>query len=134
MNTKPIDSVAVIMKRGNEIAFHYRKNTKTFPQCWAFAGGSIELNESAVDAAQRELAEETGLNISKNRFKFVSDCYTGGQACSIFEVILNSLEEPQHIEKDKHTGWSWITITEALQLNTMPGIYDILRSNYFNEF
>ena len=41
-----------------------RKN-EPFKDCWAFPGGFINIDESAEDAAIRELKEETGVEISK---------------------------------------------------------------------
>lgn len=40
-----------------------RKN-EPFKDCWAFPGGFINIDESAEEAAVRELKEETGLEVS----------------------------------------------------------------------
>lgn len=41
-----------------------RKN-EPYKNCWAFPGGFINIDESAEDAAIRELKEETGLEVFK---------------------------------------------------------------------
>lgn len=49
------DTISVLLiKRRNE----------PYKDCWAFPGGFINIEESAEDAAVRELKEETGLEIS----------------------------------------------------------------------
>ena len=53
---KEDDKISVLLiKRKNE----------PYKDCWAFPGGFINIDESAEEAAIRELREETGLEISK---------------------------------------------------------------------
>lgn len=45
----------------DEILLQLRKDNN----CWAYAGGSVEIDEIVEDAAKRELFEETGLRANK---------------------------------------------------------------------
>ena len=44
------------------LLLHRSKDEKIYPNLWQFVSGSIEGDEKAVDAAYRELLEETGMN------------------------------------------------------------------------
>jgi 8-oxo-dGTP pyrophosphatase MutT (NUDIX family) len=44
---------------------------------WDFPGGSIEFNETAEDAAKRELFAETKLSFRRNRLRVISGVYSG---------------------------------------------------------
>ncbi|KRB75861.1 hypothetical protein ASE01_12450 [Nocardioides sp. Root190] len=35
------------------------------PECWGFVGGHVDEDEAVVDAAYRELAEETGIQLQR---------------------------------------------------------------------
>ena len=41
-----------------------KRNNEPYKDCWAFPGGFVNIDESAENAAIRELKEETGLEIS----------------------------------------------------------------------
>ena len=58
--TKPQLAVSVALRRGDELLLVQRANEPAKGQ-WAFPGGRVEQGEKLVDAAKRELLEETGL-------------------------------------------------------------------------
>ena len=47
-----------------------RHPDKPFGDSWEITGGSAVAGEESLTAAQRELAEETGLNLPKENFEF----------------------------------------------------------------
>ena len=47
----------IIINEKNQVLLQKRKDNL----CWAYHGGSVELDEYVEDAARRELYEETGL-------------------------------------------------------------------------
>ncbi|WP_372707846.1 NUDIX hydrolase [Brevundimonas sp.] len=56
----PIPAVGVVCLRGNEVLL-IRRGTPPRQGEWSLPGGRIEPGERAVDAALRELLEETGV-------------------------------------------------------------------------
>lgn len=56
----------VFNRDGGKIAvLLIKRKNEPYKDCWAFPGGFINIDESAEDAAIRELKEETGLEVSR---------------------------------------------------------------------
>jgi len=73
-----IKSAAIILISNNKALVQLRDNSPkiTYPNHWGFAGGGrVEKGETFLQAAQRELKEETGY-ISNNPTKLMSARYT----------------------------------------------------------
>ena len=81
--------VAVIIKtKGGEYIFEKREDLYLFT-----VGGKIKINESSVDAAQREIEEELGIQINKlNPRAVIENFYTYNsekvhEICFVYESI-----------------------------------------------
>ncbi len=75
MSSKPEDfEVAfTIVKCGDKFIFQHRDNNPDIasPGLFAAFGGAVEPEESLIDAAVRELREETSLEIDKNNLTYL---------------------------------------------------------------
>lgn len=61
----------LILKRGNKILLHLRKNTGYCDGMWSLVAGHVENGESATAAMIRETYEEIGLKLSPEQIKVV---------------------------------------------------------------
>ncbi len=81
-NRIEIPSAAVIVAETADnllvIQKEYRHPTKTW--LYGLPGGSIDLDENPLDAAKRELKEETGFEAK--RWSFLGSCYPFPSVCS----------------------------------------------------
>lgn len=59
----------VILYTNNKVILGKRAPSTNNPNQWNFFGGHIDQGESAIDAAVRELKEETGYKISASSLK-----------------------------------------------------------------
>ncbi len=97
-------------------------------EMWCLPGGMIEAGESAAEGCEREVHEETGLQVRVTRLTGVySDPHhvivypDGNQACIValnFEVELLSGEPGLSSET---TGVDWFPVREAMAMDLFHG-------------
>lgn len=96
--------------------------TRSFPRQWAFFGGGQEEGEDLVGAAQRELYEELGLHVARERLIFFRDAISIaprlGREYSLRTYVLDGRGlEPVNNAPNEHSEIKWVSLSEALAMH-----------------
>ena len=118
---------AFVQKRSSE--------RRLFPGCWDIVGGHVEPGESYYECLQREIAEETGWQLTRiavnlGQFDYAVDQKAKSELDVLVEVR-GDLNDPQ-IEWSKHSEYRWISLDEIeiLKENRSPDdtlIYEVVK-------
>ncbi len=120
-------AVSIIVRRDDRIAVSQRIGpAMSYLGYYSCPGGSVEKGESNLDAAVRELHEETGLLLIPERFKLIGSVNCIGlkgeqYTCLGYEVHLHRGEQLVTAEPEKHGEWRWLDRWELEQLSLLPG-------------
>lgn len=116
--------VSIILFKRNSVSMSLRRSGGPFHKYWQFPGGQIEKGESPLEAARREVEEETGLRFPTNRFTYLGVAERTNPYryfCHGFMVWCFDSEEPVNAEPGMHTGWEWFSVIEARKKKHIPG-------------
>ena len=98
-----------------------RHREKSYGDCWGEPAGKVEPGEQPIDAAARELYEETSIRASKNDLLLQGRYYiqfSDKENFIYYGFALPMKEKPKvKIEAKGHSKYGWFTPEEALQLN-----------------
>lgn len=94
---------------------------------WSVFCGAIEENESAADAGVREVLEESGLNIEKNKLNFLGKIKD-------LALFTYELEEMPNITLNfEHTEYGFFKITQCHR-SPDPVDLDLIKAIQYNHF
>lgn len=100
---------------------------------WTMPGGKIEFGETFEETVEREVLEETGIKVNKDKLRLISvsndknesaHFVTLGFLCEDFEG------EAKVMEPDEITEWQWFSL-ENLPENLFPPSRNVL-NNYLS--
>lgn len=97
---------------------------------YTLPGGYVHRNETAIEAASRELLEEVGLDVPPDRFRPAFEGELPFEFRRDYLTIVEiELEQRPEIQVDnREVVWAgWKRPQEVLQMNVVPHVVDYLR-------
>ncbi|MDA3780821.1 MAG: NUDIX hydrolase [Bacteroidales bacterium] len=122
---KDKNAVAVIMNNDNKILLLKRGETAPWmSNKWSLVGGKIEKGETPQQAVEREILEETGLEIKKFTKSFTIERHADSIE-HIFACRYNG--EPTDIKLDnENTNYGWYDVSEMEYLDIVPHLIEFI--------
>ncbi|NGX51955.1 MAG: CTP pyrophosphohydrolase [Candidatus Anoxychlamydiales bacterium] len=118
-----INSVACIIKSNDKILFLKKALKKWSENLWGIPCGTVEQNEDMILAMIRELQEEIGLDIKKDRLNLLGKLFIiqNDLVHNIHHVFYHQIKRDIDILlSDEHTAYKWLTQDELLNYNLIP--------------
>ena len=105
----------VVVRRGHRFLLTQEKK---YGSTWSIPGGRVEPGESLLDAAVREVLEETGVPVSIDGILRVehSPSPTGARVRLVFAGSPRDDTPPKTSADDESLGAAWLTMEEIARL------------------
>jgi len=116
LNLSFASSVTVIAKDTGCVLTVSRKEA---PHTWGFPGGKRDLGETAIAAAVRELAEETGVVVSEDSLSFVYLAVDEHDHLNT-NFLLLCKSDLRFEKKEEDVDVKWMEISGYLEVSAFP--------------
>ena len=128
-----LGAIAVVLHQGKVLLVR-RKNPPD-AGLWGFPGGHVDAGETALDAAARELAEETGVIARPVRYLTNLDIILHDPAGELqfhflLAVVLCDYVSGTPVAADDVSDAGWIAVTDVASLATSADVDRIIALAY----
>lgn len=112
------ESDVLLMKRG--------PHRRVFPNQYNGVGGHIERNEDALSAAQREIREETGLDVQNLQLCGIHNIDAGEDNGILMFVFTADASHRDFVDSSDEGTLHWIPVAEVGRLDLVEDLPHIL--------
>ena len=116
--------ITIIIIENNDNKYLVQKTSKEKGNDYAFTGGHVTYNETSEDAIIREVKEELGIDISKERIKYVADIELGIPFMDIYSLKDDIKLKDIMLQEEE---------VESLNYLTKEEIEALIRNNKFRK-
>lgn len=126
LNYEKTNVLCVIFNSENKVLLLKRSSYEDQwePNKWCLPGGGVEENENTLQAINREIEEETGLNIN-NYLSSFSIMRDKNNIENVFICRYNGSDEDVELDYE-HSGYGWFSPSEINFLNVVPNLTDYI--------
>lgn len=113
------DVVGCLCEYNGKILLMLRHKEETQGNTWGLPSGRVEPGEDLKEALKRELYEETGIDVSHEKFEYIDKSYLRHSDADLtYHLFALKLEEEVEIKLDpnEHQKYVWISPEEACEL------------------
>ncbi|HBZ44883.1 MAG TPA: NUDIX hydrolase [Maritimibacter sp.] len=110
--TRVSAAMAVVVQAGQVLLVKRKKQPDA--GLWGYPGGHVELGETPLDAAARELWEETGVTARAETVLDVLPIDAPGYAFDL-AAVLCAYETGDPVAADDAAAAAWVAVTEVLE-------------------
>lgn len=136
-NFKPrFEIAAVFIENNGRILILHRQENKSQGNKWGIPGGKVDKNELPLQAAIRELKEETAYDISKQEIENLGTVYIeyNDNDHFVYHMFRTKLQDnPGDVKINfvEHKGFTWVTPSDALKMDLLQDEDPCIRLIYF---
>jgi mutator protein MutT len=133
-----VEVSAVYVEYGDKILLLHRQDNKSQGNKWGIPGGKVNRGETPLQAAIREVKEETGYDISNQAIEVLPTVYIEYNETDhfVYHMFRTQLQEDPgavKIDFSEHKGFTWVTPADGLKMDLLQDEDPCFRLVYFPE-
>lgn len=128
--------VSCYVESDGKILLLHRDDKKSEGDTWGVPAGKIDAGEDPESAIERELREETGLAISRDKIEYLTKVFVRYPDYDFtYHMFRTELESPSEISinPEEHKAFRWVTPKDALAMELIRDLDACIRMYYRKE-